>query len=717
MRDDQPKKYSHIGNQFVLIIAGIIFIALISNAFYQYFQEKQRAYDALLQRGQSIGTLLTSISIDPLLVYDNQTINDFATNSTSQSGVVYTFYFDNEITPLTSYIDTSSPNIISAVSSSDSVDPTIIIKQLHKDKELLHLTFPVVFETQQLATLHIGLDKKPLTSTPLENLKTQIISSLFFGLFIGIGAYIGIVKRISRPVKKLKKAATSISNFEFDEELEIPGNNELTELADTFNQMRLTLKEAVVSRENTLKQMEDLNSSLEDRVSERTLALEELNTQITHQAMHDSLTGLPNRALIIDRLNQAIEYANRNNTRLAVFILDLNNFKEINDTLGHPEGDIILKHVAYRIPGALRASDTVGRLGGDEFAVVLPEIDEEHALSVGKKIVEVLKPGFELTNQVVDMSASIGISIYPEHGEDQSALIRHADVAMYESKKHGNHVTIYNSEIDTHTPWRLALMADLRIAIEKDELELYYQPQIDLKNHQVYGVEALIRWNHKTQGFIPPDQFIHFAENSGLINALSEWVICKAVLQLSIWQKSGLNIDVSINISARNLLDPTLPEKLYASIQKHKASAEHIKLEFTESTIMSNPEMVLGLMNNSKLKGVRYSIDDFGTGYSSLSYLKRLPVDEVKIDKSFILDMDKNDEDASIVKSVIDLTHTLGHAVVAEGIESENIMNILKDLGCDYAQGYFYSKPVPATEISQTIDKINSVEFYARKNA
>ncbi|RDH86030.1 MAG: hypothetical protein DIZ80_00740 [endosymbiont of Galathealinum brachiosum] len=707
MKSKSTHKYSHIGNQFVIIVAGVILFALLSNAFFQYFKEKQRSFNNLLREGESIGALLSSISIDPLLVYDNHTINEFARNTTSQKNVIYTIYIDEKNNALTNYLNTNNEIIQSTIKKIESENPATLLNQFNDNPNILNLSFPVTFENQTLAIIKVGLDKNPLKYIPLENLITQVISSVFFGILMGISIYIGFLRKVSEPVKRLNSSANDIASFRFDEEVKIKGDNELTELANTFNLMRLTLKEAVITREATLKEMELLNSSLEDRVSERTNKLEELNAKITHQAMHDPLTGLPNRTLVIERLNQAINYANRNSTRLAVFIFDLNNFKDINDTLGHPEGDLILKQVAKRIPAALRESDTAGRLGGDEFAFVLPDIDEKNAIEVGYKIIDTLKPVFELTSQSVEIGASIGISIFPEHGEDQSSLIRHADVAMYESKRHGSNVTLYNSSFDSHTPWRLALMADLRKAIDNNELELHYQPQINLKTDKAYGVEALLRWTHPKHGFVSPDQFIYIAENSGLINALSEWVIDHALKQLKQWQDSGLELDISINISARNLQDKNFTGTLASLIEKYKVNQKHIKLEFTEGTIMSNPDIVIALISHSKLSGIRYSIDDFGTGYSSLSYLKNLTVDEVKIDKSFVFDMVKNKNDASIVLSIIELTHNLGHLVVAEGVENEGVLNALKSLGCDSAQGYHISKAIPPDGIPEFIKNYN----------
>jgi len=697
-----------ISRQFIIIIAGIITLALVASAFLQYQKQKQNAYNKLVEKGQSIGKLLSRISIEALLTYDNHSLNELAISTTDQNEVIYSIFIDNEKNTLTRHLNTSNTFIEQAISKYGEDDLFIILQALEKNKNILHLSFPVIFDNNQLAEIKIGFDKRRSLSEPLNNLAIDLYYSLSLGLFIGIGIYIGFRKKISRPIKKLINSSNKISKFNFEHIISLKGNNEMSELANALNFMRLTLKEAVESKDKTLKHVEELNASLEARVKERTTSLEELNSQITHQAMHDPLTSLPNRLLVIEKLNQAIDYSSRNETKLAVFILDLNNFKEINDTLGHPEGDLVLKQVAKRIPSVLRASDTVGRLGGDEFAIVLPDIDEKHAMNVGNKISSIMQPAFDLSNQIVNVGVSIGIALYPEHGENQSDLIRHADIAMYHSKQHAHGATIYNESIDTHTSWRLALMADLKDAIEHNKLELHYQPQINLNSKETYSVEALLRWNHPQQGYISPDQYIYIAENSGLIKDLTYWVINCALSQWSNWNATGLSVNISINISAKNLVDPAFPGTLETLAQQHNVPYKNITLELTESTIMTNPDQALKLMNNEKLSEIRYSIDDFGTGYSSLSYLKKLPVHEVKIDKSFVFDMSTNDDDANIVQSIIQLSHNLGYTVVAEGIEDEETFKSLTQLDCNYAQGYYISKPVPASEIPDAVKKINT---------
>ncbi len=708
MNTFKPSPYTRIGKQFVVIIAGMILLALLSNALFQFYKAREHAQANLDQQAESLADLLGQISIRPLLTYDNTTVNQLVEHASRQPNVIYNVFHDRKGNPISHYLNTDLPVIKQTLSQHP--DPSSTFEVLSLRDDIIHYRFPVFSEGIQLATIYIGLDKQTLINTPLQNLFIHVSSSLIFGLIIGIGIYIGFLKKISGPIEQLSKSAKDIGRLKFDTHIEIDGRNELSELARNFNQMRLALKQAEQERVSNITLMEQMNATLERRVRERTNKLEKLNSQISYQAMHDPLTGLANRVLVIEKLNQSIEYAARNHKPLAVFIIDLNNFKEVNDTLGHPEGDLILQQVATRIPGALRHSDTIGRLGGDEFAVVLPDIDAEGAHEVAKKIVRTLKPGFELKSHIIDVHASIGIAVYPDHGQDQTALIRHADVAMYESKRNGHSICLYNAEFDNHTPWRLALMADLRQAIEDNRLELVYQPQMSLFDNKMYGVEVLVRWDHEIQGNISPDQFIFIAENSGLIHPLTRWVLDRALYQWRQWKDEGLEIDMSINISARNLGNPKLPERLHELFKQYDVTPERIKLEFTESAIMANPDTVLNLMNNPKLDGLRYSIDDFGTGYSSLSYLKKLPVNEVKIDKSFVHQMDISEDDASIVNSVIDLAHNLGHKVVAEGVETEKVLSMLKQRGCDSVQGFYLSRPVSASQIMMLFDPSCSLE-------
>jgi diguanylate cyclase len=431
---------------------------------------------------------------------------------------------------------------------------------------------------------------------------------------------------------------------------------------------------------------------------ERRKAAEEA---LQHQSFHDALTGLPNRTLLHDRLRQAILKAQRTYEPLALLVMDIDRFADINDTLGHHFGDVVLQHFGQRLMEALRTSDSVARLGGDEFAILAQSADDEGALRVAKRVLDALEQPFALEGINLDVEASIGIALYPFHGADANTLIQRADVAMYNAKQARSGYAFYTSDRDEHSSAKLALMGDLRRAIERDELVLFYQPKIRTRDRVVAGAEALIRWQHPVQGLLFPDKFVPLAEQSGLIRPLTLWVINEALRQIKIWQEMGMNVSVAVNLSARNLQDPSLPSEVYNALRSHAVDPKLLELEITESAVMDDPEYALNIVTQLAGLGASMSIDDFGTGYSSLAYLKRLPVHYIKVDKSFVMDMMTNDNDATIVRSIINLGHDLGLKVVAEGVETREIFDRLATLNCDLAQGYYMSKPIPAADFER----------------
>ena len=421
--------------------------------------------------------------------------------------------------------------------------------------------------------------------------------------------------------------------------------------------------------------------------------------RLTHQALHDSLTGLPNRDQLYDRLHAALRTARPGAAHPALLLMDLDRFKEINDTFGHQQGDKLLQQVGGRLRGRLRAADTVARLGGDEFAIVLPATGAAAASAMAAALLEALDQPFVLEGYRVTLGASIGITLAPEHGQDATTLLRRADVAMYTAKRGGGGHALYTAEQDQYSPDRLGLTGELRQAIEQDRLCLHYQPKVDLKTGRLDSVEALVRWPHPTRGFLPPDQFIPLAEHTGLIAPLSRWVLATALGQCRAWRDEGLEMRVAVNVSTRLLQDEHLTEVVADLLRAHGVTPTDLELEITESAVMADPARALDVLGRLHRMGVRLSVDDFGTGYSSLAYLNRLPVDEVKIDKSFVLGMGTGG-DATIARSIIDLGHNLGLVVVAEGVEDRATYDRLSAMTCDLAQGYYLSRPIPAAELT-----------------
>jgi len=420
--------------------------------------------------------------------------------------------------------------------------------------------------------------------------------------------------------------------------------------------------------------------------------------QLRHLALYDVLTDLPNRVLFSDRLHHAVSMASRRHGSFCLLMLDLDRFKEVNDSLGHQAGDQLLKQVAARLGDALRESDTVARLGGDEFAVISgADIEIDNAVLAARKILKTLAKPFSLGETAVKISASVGIARYPDHGHDADTLVRHADIAMYAAKADPNGYALYAPSQDSNMLERLGLVRDLYSALPNGELLVHFQPKVDLRSPRVVGAEALVRWRHPQRGILYPESFISFVEQSDLIGPLFGEVLEESLRAAASWRDAGLDLGVSVNVSAANLYDPDLPNIVAAALDRNGVPARILTAEVTETAIMA--AHTAATVRRLSALGVRISIDDFGTGYSSLRHLKTLPVDEVKIDRSFVADMARDASDAAIVKCVIDLAKNLGMRVVAEGVESGTIASMLEALGCDEIQGYEIAQAMPADEI------------------
>jgi len=427
---------------------------------------------------------------------------------------------------------------------------------------------------------------------------------------------------------------------------------------------------------------------------------------LNYQAHHDSLTGLPNRVLFNDRLECALEESKRNKTKLALLFIDLDHFKEINDSLGHSIGDEVLKVVTDRLNGLMRGSDTIARLGGDEFTVVVNNLNEVQDSSIlANKILEVLAKPIVVNKHELYVSSSIGISLYPNDGEGAQNLLKYADAAMYRAKDEGrNNFQFYSSEMTELAFERVVMEASFRASLKNEDFIVYYQPQVDASTDKIVGMEALVRWNHPAMGIVSPAKFIPLAEATGLIVDLDRFVMKSAMTQLSKWYKDGYNPGVlAMNLTVKQLQQKDFIEFLKGLMIESTCRAEWIELEVTEGQIMSNPEEGIKILNKISSLGIELAVDDFGTGYSSLAYLKRLPINKLKIDQAFVRELPHDEDDVAIAKAVIALASSLNLNIIAEGVETKEQKDFLVQNGCKNIQGYYYSKPIPAKEMEELL--------------
>ncbi len=526
---------------------------------------------------------------------------------------------------------------------------------------------------------------------PFSHLKLTLFALTLMGVAaFGVGGYV-TARRITTPIRQLAGFARRLERGDYGAEVKVPSKDEIGDLAQSFESMR----QAIQSREGEIRRL----------------------------AYQDALTDLPNREQFRHDLRQAIERNEDDGQPCAVMLLDMDRFKHVNDVLGHRFGDRVLRAVAQRLRHeALDATSILARLSGDEFAILLPRTDANAARSVAARVQQSFERPIRLDDHTVDLGAGIGIACCPEHGQEADQLLSRAEVAMYAAKQQQAGTVVYHPGLDSSSEESLTLLSELRYAVDHHQLRLFLQPKINLRTGTVIGAEALVRWEHPERGLVPPMRFIPFAEQTGFIRVLTAWVLEQSARTCNQLAAEGLPLKLSVNLSTRDLMDQDLPRKLGQILQSQQVDPSALVLEITESAIMDDPQRALQTLNSLHAMGLRLSIDDFGTGYSSLAYLKRLPVDELKIDKSFVMNMESDLQDAKIVRSTVDLAHNLGLTVVAEGVENAKSWKLLAGLSCDEAQGYFIARPMPAATFlpwvkswvpPDTTDEWLSTEFAA----
>lgn len=553
-----------------------------------------------------------------------------------------------------------------ASTTSDATLPSIILN----DEAFLIKTSLVDDHGKVPKHLSVGvvlLGSVSQAIAPYQSVQLILALITVVGLLLFAAGSLFTARRVVQPLMDLVQASEQLAAGQYDQPVtHLDREDEVGDLAKAFDHMRLS----IASQQHEI----------------RTLAF------------WDKLTGLPNRLQFRDQLMTALAQVSVRQSFVSVIMIDLNRFKHVNDVLGYAVGDQLLQAVAARLQTVVTLPQVLARMGGDEFAILLPAHNPEQTLAKAHAIMAVFEQPMVIDDQTIDLAAGIGMACSPEHASDVDLLLGRAEMAMYAAKRDTNLPLFYDPQHDVSSAKTLSLMSELKQAVEKNELRLYLQPKIDLQTRRPIGAEALVRWQHSTRGLVPPMSFIPFAEQTGFIRRLTQWMFEACAEQQAALAKVGIH-RVSVNLSTRDLMDLELPEKFDAILRKHHAQASAICLEITESAIMDDPQRAEATLNRLSSAGFKLSIDDFGTGYSSLAYLKRLPVNELKIDQSFVKAMTESSGDTKIVRSTIDLAHNLGLYVVAEGVETEDIAQALADMNCDEAQGYLFCKPMPVKDL------------------
>lgn len=671
----------------VALIEAIALIVLIWSSL-DYLTNSNA--DELRKRAYTTAVVFASTTKDAVLSNDLSSLESFVAGVMGNPGIVYARVIGRG-------------KILAA-----GGDPTALSRPFVADSNLSDVVDGVfdAYANVFVGTINYGRVELGVSTTAfgelVDNARNRALSiaateMLVVALFsFALGTY------LTKGLRSLRDGTRKLAQGELGHQIPLRGNDELAETAAAFNEMSQQLHRASDERNNATLALQELNDSLEQRVQSRTKELGLANEELAFRALHDGLTKLPNRILFHDRVVQAILTDQRSKSKSAILMMDLDRFKIANDTLGHHWGDLILQEVAKRLRSCLRAADSVARIGGDEYGMVLAQLsDSVEVTAIAQRLVTVIGQPIVIGAQRADVGISIGIAFHPDHGDSADVLLRNADIAMYDAKTRKLGYRIFDVSLGEKEIEKTHLQSELPRAIENNELILHFQPKIDFATRKVSGAEALVRWNHPRHGLLYPDKFIPIAEQSGTIKALTVWVLEHALRQCKIWHDNGKKIGIAVNVSAVNLEDPEFPRSAIDIIKRHAIAPDMIEMEITETAVMSNPLRAIEAISTLAQFGIALSIDDFGTGYSSMAYLKKLVLAKIKIDKSFVMDMATNPQDDVIVRSTIDLGHNLGLKVIAEGVESEEAWQRLKELGCDSAQGYLISKPVSSEKFLQ----------------
>ena len=654
------------------MVAGILLATMGINAFFFVQGQNQVLENQLRERGQVVGNLVALISPEPLLGLDFLTLNDYSREVSRQRDVVFAVILDPKDSPLTNYLNVADPLIAETVGSVAGAQAPFspaavreIVARLSARPDLLPMKFPIVHDGKTLGSLQIGISRAVLNDQASARIKREIVSYGLIILFLGVAIFLVFKRSVMLPVRRLIGVSRGVGRGEFHL-VNIDSRDELGELGAAFNQM--------------------------------TREIQQEQAKLHHQANYDSLTGQPNRLFARERLEQEIRSAARQRQRFAVMFVDLDDFKVVNDTLGHAAGDRLLTHVCSRMATRLRSEDMLARLGGDEFLILAPRIGgAEEAREVADRLLLGVRERTDLDGKEVVVNASIGIALFPGDGSDAEALMANADNAMYQAKRLAHpRISFFTPEMNLRVRERLQLEQDLNRAIASGDLSLAFQPIFRAADGEVAGAEVLLRWRHPEQGMISPATFIPLAEKTGQIIPIGDWVLEQAAGQYARWAEMGIEPPhLAINIS-RVQMREQLVDTVRWVLEKYRLPPRAFELEVTESLLLDDHQRIRGMLERLHEIGLQFSLDDFGTGYSSLSYLRSFSFDTLKIDRSFIAPFCDDDEALALVKAIIAMAHGLSLEVVAEGVETEAQMQMLQSLGCDYIQGYLLARPMDA---------------------
>ena len=652
-----------VGAKFMLTVLVIVAGTMAVNTLHflrtwSIFHEQQ-----LMERGRALGRLISLISPEAILGFDFLLLNDYTREVSSQPDVVYGVIVTPQGVPISSYVDASDPLIGQRLEGPDAKDVMHLLKKLEGEHRLIQLQFPITHNEAQLGRFLVGLSRQSLNREFRRQLLVQIMVVTGIVLFLSGAIYVVLRMNVLYPIRRLIGASRQLGRGKYTP-IEVRSADELGLLTEAFNAMAAEVKEE--------------------------------QAKLHRQANFDALTGLPNRMMAFDRINQEIHRARRFRQRFAVLFIDLDDFKNVNDSLGHAVGDELLVATGGRVRASLRDSDTVARLGGDEFLVLLPDVAGEVEVErVAERLLQVVSEPHELQERRVATRCSIGIALYPDNGKTVEALMANADNAMYQAKatEHGSAI-FFTEEMNVRLRERMQMEHDLNVAIEQGQLSVHFQPIVAAPGSLHRGAEALLRWHHPEKGLVSPAEFIPLAEATGQIVPIGDWVLEQACRCWSAWHQGGLNPGfIAINVS-RVQFRRRFAKRVSELMSAYGIPAHALEFEITESVLLDDHQQVVEELNSLRAAGVRLALDDFGTGYSSLSYLKRFRFDILKIDRSFVAGLPGNADDVSLVKAILAMAKGLDLGVLAEGVENQEQLNFLAGQGCDLVQGYLIARPM-----------------------